>query len=62
MAPTALSFLAVLLLVAAAASTPAATLAVLDAIAVARRRIEANVSPAMALEAILVVVSRHATR
>jgi len=47
---------------AAAASTPAATLAVLDAIAVARRRIEANVSPAMALEAMLVVVSRHATR
>ncbi|KPG81385.1 DNA polymerase III subunit delta' [Frigoribacterium sp. RIT-PI-h] len=47
---------------AAAASTPAATLAVLDAIALARRRIEANVSPAMALEAMLVVVSRHATR
>ncbi|WP_396599051.1 DNA polymerase III subunit delta' [Frigoribacterium sp. R86507] len=47
---------------AAAASTPAATLAVLDAIALARRRIEANVSPAMALEAMLVVVSRHAIR
>jgi len=47
---------------AAAASTPAATLAVLDAVALARRRIEANVSPAMALEAMLVVVSRHATR
>ncbi|NRD25355.1 DNA polymerase III subunit delta' [Frigoribacterium sp. VKM Ac-2836] len=47
---------------AAAASTPAATLAVLDGIALARRRIEANVSPAMALEAMLVVVSRHATR
>ena len=47
---------------AATASTPAATLAVLDAIALARRRIEANVSPAMALEAMLVVVSRHATR
>jgi DNA polymerase-3 subunit delta' len=47
---------------AAAASTPAATLAVLDAIALARRRIEANVSPAMALEAMLVVVSRHAAR
>ncbi|KIU03276.1 DNA polymerase III subunit delta' [Frigoribacterium sp. MEB024] len=47
---------------AAAASNPAATLAVLDAIALARRRIEANVSPAMALEAMLVVVSRHATR
>ena len=47
---------------AAAASTPAATLSVLDAIALARRRIEANVSPAMALEAMLVVVSRHATR
>ncbi|KQN45414.1 MULTISPECIES: DNA polymerase III subunit delta' [unclassified Frigoribacterium] len=47
---------------AAAASSPAATLAVLDAIALARRRIEANVSPAMALEAMLVVVSRHATR
>ena len=46
----------------AAASTPAATLAVLDAVAVARRRIESNVSPAMALEAMLVVVSRHATR
>ncbi|OII27796.1 DNA polymerase III subunit delta' [Frigoribacterium sp. MCBA15_019] len=47
---------------AAAASTPAATLAVLDAIALARRRIETNVSPAMALEAMLVVVSRHAIR
>ncbi|ROS52909.1 DNA polymerase III subunit delta' [Frigoribacterium sp. PhB24] len=48
--------------IAAAASTPAATLAVLDAITLARRRIEANVSPAMALEAMLVVVSRRTGR
>jgi DNA polymerase-3 subunit delta' len=47
---------------ATAASTPASTLAVMDAIAVARRRIESNVAPALALEAMLVAVSRHAVR
>lgn len=40
-------------------STPAATLTVLDAIATARHRVEANVAPALALEAMLVAVSRH---
>ncbi|GAB2982450.1 DNA polymerase III subunit delta' [Frigoribacterium salinisoli] len=40
-------------------STPAATLTVLDAIATARQRVEANVAPALALEAMLVAVSRH---
>jgi DNA polymerase-3 subunit delta' len=44
------------------ASTPATTLAVMDAISVARRRIESNVAPALALEAMLVAVSRHAVR
>jgi DNA polymerase-3 subunit delta' len=47
---------------ATTASTPASTLAVMDAIAVARRRIESNVAPALALEAMLVAVSRHAVR
>ncbi|RKR73161.1 DNA polymerase III subunit delta' [Frondihabitans australicus] len=44
---------------AAQASTPAATLAVLDAITTARTRIEGNVAPALALEAMLVAVARH---
>jgi DNA polymerase-3 subunit delta' len=44
------------------ASSPASTLAVMDAIAVARRRIESNVSPVLALEAMLVAISRHAVR
>lgn len=39
---------------AAAASDETRTLAIMDAIAVARRRIEANVPPALALEAMLV--------
>lgn len=43
---------------AAAASRPEQTLAVLDAIALARRRIESNVAPALALEAMLVAVTR----
>ncbi|AWB88525.1 DNA polymerase III subunit delta' [Homoserinimonas hongtaonis] len=43
---------------AAATSRPEQTLAVLDAIATARRRIEGNVSPALALEAMLVAVTR----
>jgi DNA polymerase-3 subunit delta' len=47
---------------AATASTPAATLAVMDAISTARTRIEGNVAPALALEAMLVAVSRHAQR
>jgi DNA polymerase-3 subunit delta' len=47
---------------AVTASTPATTLAVMDAISVARRRIESNVAPALALEAMLVAVSRHAVR
>jgi len=44
------------------ASSPASTLAVMDAVSVARRRIESNVAPALALEAMLVAVSRHAVR
>ncbi|WP_423918599.1 DNA polymerase III subunit delta' [Frigoribacterium sp. 2-23] len=47
---------------AASASTPATTLAVMDAISLARRRIESNVAPALALEAMLVAISRHSTR
>ena len=39
---------------AAARSTPAQTLATMDAIATARKRIEGNVSPALALEAMLI--------
>lgn len=42
----------------AAASTAEETLATLDAIATARRRIESNVSPALALEAMLVTARR----
>ena len=44
---------------AARSSTPARTLAVLDAITTARQRVEGNVAPALALEALLVTVSRH---
>ncbi|PJJ55431.1 DNA polymerase III subunit delta' [Compostimonas suwonensis] len=43
---------------AAAASTPAQTLETLDSIALARRRIESNVAPALALEAMLVSAIR----
>lgn len=42
----------------AAQSDAAATLAVMDAIAAARRRIEANVPPALALEAMLIATLR----
>ena len=45
---------------AARASTPAQTLATLDAIATARRRIDSNVSPALALEAMLITARRAA--
>lgn len=44
---------------AAAAATPAQTLATLDAISQARTRIESNVSPALALEAMLVLAIRR---
>jgi DNA polymerase-3 subunit delta' len=44
---------------AAASSTPAATLATMDAIALARQRIESNVAPALALEAMLVSAIRR---
>jgi DNA polymerase-3 subunit delta' len=43
---------------AAAASTPARTLETMDEIAVARKRIEGNVAPALALEAMLVSAVR----
>jgi DNA polymerase-3 subunit delta' len=43
---------------AAAAATPAQTLATLDAIATARRRIDSNVAPALALEAMLISARR----
>ena len=46
---------------AAAASTPAQTLATLDAITAARTRIEGNVAPALALEAMLVSAVRVPT-
>jgi DNA polymerase-3 subunit delta' len=39
-------------------STPADTIASLDAIATARRRIDGNVAPALALEAMLVPLAR----
>jgi DNA polymerase-3 subunit delta' len=42
------------LVAAAAKSTSAQTLATMDAIAIARRRIDGNVSPALALEAMLI--------
>ena len=44
---------------AAAACGPAATVATMDAIALARQRIEANVAPALALEAMLVSMIRR---
>ncbi|MGK2867986.1 MAG: DNA polymerase III subunit delta', partial [Mycobacterium sp.] len=44
--------------VAARSTTPAATLATLDAIAEARTRIDGNVAPALALEALLVTAVR----
>jgi DNA polymerase-3 subunit delta' len=43
---------------AAAAATPAQTLATLDAIATARRRIDSNVAPALTLEAMLISARR----
>ncbi len=43
---------------AARTSTPAQTLATLDAIATARRRIDNNVAPALALEAMLITARR----
>jgi DNA polymerase-3 subunit delta' len=46
------------LVAAAALATPARTLATLDAIAEARVRIEGNVAPALALEAVLVSAVR----
>jgi DNA polymerase-3 subunit delta' len=45
---------------AAALSDPAGTLATMDAIAIARRRIDSNVAPALALEAMLVTAVRKA--
>ena len=47
---------------AAAAATPQETLATLDAIAEARRRIDGNVSPVLALEAMLVSAVRRQAR
>lgn len=47
--------------VAAASASPAQTLATLDAIATARRRIGNNVSPALALEAMLITARRVAS-
>jgi DNA polymerase-3 subunit delta' len=51
--------LAVELANAAESSSPAATVATIDAIALARDRIESNVSPALALEAMLVSAIRR---
>ena len=48
-----------LLTVASRAASPAQTLATLDAITVARQRIEGNVNPALALEAMLVSAIRR---
>ena len=47
------------LLAAAASSTPTANLATMDAIALARQRIESNVAPALSLEAMLVTAIRR---
>ncbi|WP_165066106.1 DNA polymerase III subunit delta' [Marisediminicola senii] len=44
---------------ASAAATPEQTLATLDAIAEARRRIEGNIAPALALEAMLITATRR---
>ena len=46
------------LVMAARLSAPEATLATLDAIATARRRIDSNVSPALAMEALLLSARR----
>jgi DNA polymerase-3 subunit delta' len=46
------------LVAASNASTPAATLATMDAISTARRRIDGNVGPALALEAMLISTAR----
>jgi DNA polymerase-3 subunit delta' len=46
----------------AAATSPAATLAVLDAIAAARRRLPANVTPLVALEGLLVTIVLERSR
>ncbi len=50
------------LVAASSASNAAATLATIDAIATARRRIEGNVLPALALEAMLVSAARQGDR
>ncbi|MGV8884511.1 MAG: DNA polymerase III subunit delta' [Microbacteriaceae bacterium] len=50
------------LLTASAQSTAPETLATMDAIAIARRRIESNVTPALALEAMLVTARRDGSR
>src|SRR6185312_6368266 len=42
-------------------TTPAATLAAMDAVATARERIDGNVAPALALEAMLTTILRGAT-
>ncbi len=47
---------------AAASATATETLQTMDAIAIARRRIEANVAPTLALEAMLVTAVRRAPR
>jgi len=47
---------------AASAATAPETLATMDAIAAARRRIESNVTPALSLEAMLVTAIRRVTR
>lgn len=47
------------LVAASSRSTPAMTLATMDAIATARRRIDGNVSPALALEAMLISATRQ---
>jgi DNA polymerase-3 subunit delta' len=50
------------LVAAAGRSTPAETLATMDAIATARSRIDGNVSPALALEAMLISTARKVTQ
>lgn len=49
------------LVAASEQSTPSETLATMDAIATARRRIDGNVSPALALEAMLISAARKET-
>jgi DNA polymerase-3 subunit delta' len=46
------------LVAASERTSPSATLATMDAIATARKRIEGNVSPALALEAMLISAAR----